>query len=141
MTEEAMTIEEAIAALNGCEYGEEGSKELFSQMKISGLVAVFGASDDLIEFRGAIDDEVGAWDGGTVYLTSRGLLANECDSESCPHFRREVEAAEKIVALWDPRDGLSWAYETAIPHQSFDVVWNGERYCEGIVFRLSDVSP
>lgn len=51
-------------AMNGREYRNEGSDALFAQMKRDGIVAVFGASDDLMEFRGAIYDEVGCYDGG-----------------------------------------------------------------------------
>jgi len=72
-----MDTKEAAAQLDGSQYGQEGSRELFAAMKAAGLVAVFGASDDLVEFRGAIDDEVGAYGGTTIPLTSDGLLVNE----------------------------------------------------------------
>lgn len=134
-----MTRDEAAAKLDGNEYGKEGSKELFATMKEAGLVAVFGASDDLMEFRGAINDEVGCYNGGTAYLTSTGLLANDCDSDDCPHFARAKEKAPTIDAVW-ASDGYSWTYKTAIPYTTFDIKEDGDNYCAGLVFSLADVA-
>lgn len=135
-----MDIETAANALHGCEYRKEGSRELFEQMKDAGLVAVFGASDDLMEFRGAIYDEIGAWDGGTAYLDDGGLLTNECENDDCPHFARVQKAARTIQARWCPSGDLSWDYVTDIPHATFDVREDDEIYCRGIVFRLADAT-
>lgn len=135
-----MTRDEAAAKLDGNEYREEGSKELFAAMKAAGLVAVFGASDDLMEFRGAINDEIGCWNGGTAYLTSAGLLVNDCESDNCPHFAKLQERATTIGAEWDV-NGFSWVYDTQIPHSTFIIKEDGENYCEGIVFALADVAP
>lgn len=134
-----MEINEAAAALDGNEYGSEGSPELFSKMKAARLVAVFGASDDLMEFRGAVDDESGAWNGGTAYFTDDGLFTASCDNDDCPHEKLARETAAKVCAKWDAGSGLSWRYETAIPHATFDIVEDGEQYCQGIVFSLDDL--
>lgn len=133
-----MDIHEAAAQLNGNEYRQEGSRELFKAMKAAGLVAVFGASDDIIEFQGAINDEVGAYGGGVAYVTPKGLLENECDDERCPYHARERQAATPIKAIWDD-GGFSWRYQTEIPHAKFVINEDGEPYCEGIVFALADV--
>lgn len=99
---------------------------------------MFGASDDLIEFRGAIHDELGA--PTTAYLTSEGLLQNECDSSECPHFEKMKAKAATIEALWCKEEGYSFTYKTDIPHETFEIVEDGEPYCRGIVFSLSDVA-
>lgn len=136
-----MTRDEAAAALDGGQYREEGSRDLFAAMKAAGLVAVFGASDDLMEFRGAIDDEVGAYDGGTAYLTGAGLLENDCGNDRCPHFERAKERAKTIEAVWSPEgENLSWVYGTEIPHATFQINEDDEPYCRGIVFSLSDAA-
>jgi len=136
-----MTRDEAAAALNGCWYGNEVSREMEAALKADGLVAVFGASDDLMELRGAISDEVGCYDGGTAYLNGSGLLVNDCDNDRCPHFERVKEAAKTIEAIWSPEgENLSWVYRTALPHSTFEVVEDGEPYCRGIVFLLSDAA-
>lgn len=133
-----ITKEDAAEKLNNSEYGEEGSKELWAEMKVAGLVAVFGASDDLMEFRGAINDEVDAYDGTTVYLNGDGLFKSLCDNDDCPHERAQKKGATELEAFWDI-DGFSWKYETDIPSIPFIVNEGGEPYCEGIVFALADV--
>ena len=134
-----MEISEASEQLSGCEYGDEGSLELFDKMDEHGLVAVFGASDDLMEFRGKIYDELGAYNGTTAYLDSGGLLVNDCDSDECPHFERDKESAQTIEAIWD-KNNIPWTYKTSIPHTSFKVMEDGEIYCVGIVFKLCDAA-
>ena len=91
-----------------------------------------------MELRGAIDEEVGAYDGGTAYVTPAGLVANDCDNDDCPHFKRAIAAAVPIDAKWDS-GGFSWQYDTEIPHEKFTIFEDGEPYCEGIVFALAEV--
>lgn len=133
-----MTPQEAADTLNGKQYREEGTKGFFGEMQRFGLVAVYGASDDLMEFEGAINDEVGCNNGGTAYLTSSGLVENDCESDDCPHFERLKASATKIHAKWDD-GGFSWRYETDIPHVKFIIYEDEDKYCEGIVFALADV--
>jgi hypothetical protein len=134
-----MTPQEAAAKLDGGEYRKEVSVEMARALRDAGLVAVYGASDDLMEFEGAIREEVGCYDGGTALLTRAGLLNNECENDDCPHFAKIKEMATPIHANWDER-GFSWTYETSIPHAKFVIKEDGENYCEGIVFALADVS-
>jgi hypothetical protein len=134
-----MTKEDAAKILHGNEYGNVGSKELFAAMNEARLVAVFGASDDLAEFCGAIDDEIGCYNGGDIFVTPAGLLTNECDNDDCPHYQRLEKTAVKIEAVWCETDDLSWSYKTEIPHVTFDIVEDGEVYCRGIVFSLDDL--
>lgn len=135
-----MTPQEAVDALNGAEYTKEGSPELFAKMKAAGLVAVFGASDDLVELRGAIHDEIDAYEGTTFYVTPKGLLEKESEDDDCPHFARERDKATPIEAKWcDEKLNTSWSYNTEIPHDTFSVYEEDELYCIGIVFALSDV--
>jgi len=133
-----MTPIDAASRLNGNEYREEGSRELFAEMKKAGLVAVYGASDDIMVFNGAIDDEVGCYNGGTAFLTSDGLLVNECEDSDCPYFLKLKQKAATIVAIW-AEDPFSWTYKTSIPHETFIIKEDGEDFCRGIVFALADV--
>jgi hypothetical protein len=135
---EAMTAQALAALLNGREYREEITKEEVKIAAESGLVAVFGYSDDGMEFVGAIDEQVGCYNGGTAYLTSAGLLTNDCGSDDCPHFSKMKAKAATIEAIFD-KDGYTWVYETAIPHETFEIVDDGEKFCRGIVFAMADV--
>lgn len=134
-----METKTAAAALNGSEYGQVGSPELLAEMKAAGLVAVFGASDDLMEFKGAIRDEVGAYEGTTVYVTCSGLveMAGECCRHAEAANAKARAEASRIEAFWADEPGLSWSYATDIPHETFEVMEDGEVYCRGIVFALA----
>lgn len=134
-----LIAQELAARINGRQYREETTKVDEQEAKAAGLVIVFGASDDLMEFRGAADDEVGAYGGSTVHFTSAGLLTNKCDEEGCPYFAKLKKTAATIEAKWDA-EGYSWIYETAIPHATFEVLEDDEKYCRGIVFALADVT-
>lgn len=132
-----MNKEELAALLNGREYGEEITKEEIQKAAQSGLVAVYGYSDDNMEFDGAIEDEIGCYGGGTAYLKDGKILANECNDSECPYFAEQLKTAFTITAIWDS-DGYSWTYQTSIPHATFDILEGGEKYCRGIVFKTID---
>lgn len=134
-----MTKEEAAQALHGNQYGKDGSLELFKEMKASRLVAIFGASDDLMEFRGAINNELDAYEGTTAYITANGLLENDCENDRCPHFAKLKASSVAIDALWCDEEDASWSYATSIPHTVFNIIEDDEIYCRGIVIDLNDV--
>jgi len=69
-----ITAEELAAKLNGREYGEEITDTEEIEAKKSGLVVIFGYSDDSAELRGAINDEIGCNGGGNSLLTETALL-------------------------------------------------------------------
>lgn len=123
--------------LDGREYGSELTEIEEKELKALGLVVVFGASDDLCEFRGAINDEVGCFDGGDIYVNAEGLIANNMDMfddfvpENSPEF-------VLIKMCWGLR-GYSWFCETDIPHESFKILDDGDPYCRGIIFSVDDM--
>jgi hypothetical protein len=137
-----VTPAEAAAELNGQEYNSRFHSEnhlLFKEMAMEGLVAVYGESDDLMEFCGAINDEISAYNGTTAYLDGNGLIENECSNEECPHFAIRKMHAKSIEALWCDEENVSWTFRTDIPHETFEIMEDDEVFCRGIVFRLSDV--
>jgi hypothetical protein len=140
---EFMNAKELAAQLNGAQYPLYPSKELVSQAKAAGLVIVYGASDDLMEFAGAIDDELGAYDGTTAYVDGQGLIPDResiyNDDDLKKYFAREPHA-KAIEALWCKEGEYSWTYKTEIPHETFEILEDGcPPYCRGIVFALADV--
>ncbi|WP_406660909.1 hypothetical protein V7O66_13880 [Methanolobus sp. ZRKC3] len=133
-----MNAKELATKLNGVEYGKM-HLDLCDAAEENGLVIVYGASDDLMEFMGAIDDEIGAFDGTTVYLDENGLLQNKCDNESCPHFINKLSRSKLYVrAIWQ-NSMPCWTYDTNLPHETYDMMDEGELYCKGIVFSLTDI--
>jgi hypothetical protein len=141
-----MRAYELAQQLNGSEYPLHISKELTTAAKQSRLVIVYGASDDLMEFEGAIYDEVGAYEGTKVRVDSEGLVPDyeqidkdQRDSKDKlrEYFQRE-NGGKEIEALWCKEPGISWTYKTAIPHEQFEILEDGDIYCRGIVFSLDD---
>lgn len=136
-----MTKEELANTLDGRIYGNEIDQATERAAAAAGLVVVFGASDDLIEFRGAINDEEGG--PGKVMLTPKGVLRSRCaEAEECPYFRELEKEAPTIEALWgaEGKDGPTWSYRTTIPHATFNIHDEDEFYCRGIVFELAHLS-
>ena len=122
-----MTKEELAMLLNGREYTEEITKDEEQQAKESGLVVVYGASDDIVEFRGAICDEAGAYGDSQINITREGLPENECDDSDCPYFINLLQNMPKIYVFWD-KDGYSWKYEVSWPVAEFDIVEGEDKY-------------
>lgn len=114
--------------LNGLPYGLEDRtiKELDAYYKEKGIVICFGQSDDLMELRGAIDDEYGCWDGGTICIDEKG---ND-DADANVYF--------PITAVW-AKENISWQYEFEPKHEVFNIYEDGEIYCRGIVFFVDDL--
>jgi hypothetical protein len=132
-----MTKEKMAERLDGRQYGNEMTLEDRELAGKGGLVIVFGASDDLMLFEGAVCDDVDVYKGDIAYLNENGLFRNECDDENCPYAEKEFEKCKTITAFWCPSHGGSWAYETDIPHATFKIYEGEGLYCTGIVFQLN----
>lgn len=127
--------------LNGRTYTEETTEEERAEAMALGIVIVHGYSDDNIEFVGALEYEVGCYDGGTIFLNEEGIF-EECECE-CKYSDRAKEKCKVIKALWCPDgsefDNASWAFVTDIPHETFDIVEDGDLFCRGIVFDIKSL--
>jgi len=136
--------------ITGIEYQGEGYAAQMLKFrdlaKAQGMVIVHGASDDLMEFEGAINDELDAYDGATAYLDADGIygVPSGCNAENeepkCQHHKDCLVKCKTIEAVWD-ENGIPWTYKTDIPHATFDIMEDGEVYCRGIVFHLSELMP
>ena len=129
-----MNIKQFAKSISGKEYGyPQFTKEEIETAKESGFVVVYGCSDDLMEFEGAIQDEGGCYLGGELYFNKSGVIKGGMCLPS-----------SKITAVWDrdeDKNGnmITWTYETEIPHETFMIYEGGEPYCRGIVFSVDDV--
>lgn len=134
-----MTKEQLAEMLNGREYGSEITKAEEREASTHRLVVVFGASDDNVEFRGAIDEEEFAFEGGTFLVSRVGVFDND-HSCNCPYcgFDKAKERGVLIEAEWNHK-GYSWVISTKIPHAAFDIMEDGEKFCRGIVFSIADL--
>lgn len=125
--------------LNGREYGNEISDEEMLQAKNDEVVIVFGASDDLMWFRGAIYAELDAYEGTTAYFDRSGLMTNQCENNRCPYHHKITAEAATIDAIFSGEDDFTWTFKTHIEHKTFVIYEDGEPYCRGIVFELASV--
>jgi len=127
--------------LTGREYGKEMLKEEEQQAKAAGLIVIFGASDDLMEFRGFVDDERGA--PTIALIDAKGLLPFrediEHDDEALKDYFARAPQVRAVDALWAKEDGYSWTYRTDMRHATFEIVEGGEPYCRGIVIDVADL--
>lgn len=140
-----MTTEELAARLNSREYGEELTREEELAADEHGLVVIFGASDDLVELRGAIDDELSASGGAEFLIDPEGAVPTERDDDwdddqMAKYFERR-KGAHKVEALWCEEEPYSWTYRTGLPHARFDILEDGEPFCRGIVVHVHDLEP
>lgn len=147
-----ITKEEFAQRLTGREYTDEISRAEEAEAKASGLLVVFGASDDLMEFRGALRDEANAYEGATARISKEAKLHPD-DLDEHEEFLKEhglydafmARFGNEIKAAWCPHKEdpaapkCSWLITTELPHATFDVMEDGDLYCRGIVINTKDL--
>ncbi len=149
-----MTKEQLAELLNGNDRRNEMTKKLEQTAKENNLLVLFGASDDLLEMRGAIYDELGAYEGGVYALALDGEMYADGEEENTYHkaigkrvlplsdeYTNNDDNPRLIRAEWCPDDqpDLSWRITSNLPSAEFKILKDGEPYCEGIVIDLSEV--
>jgi Ribosomal protein L4 len=138
-----MTAKELAERLNKRQYRAEMTDAEKALAKENRLVVVFGASDDLMEFRGAIYDEVDCCEGGVAFIDRDKVYRKprccEVDADECPLLREKLDGLTCIEAVWCGDTGASWSYKTLAPHETFEIMEDDELYCIGIVFSLDDL--
>ena len=121
-----ITVADFASKLDGREYRSEISNDECRQAKRAGLCVVFGYSDDNVELRGVIEDEV------------PGHEDRPSQQEAAAWFSRAVGENVRIDAKWD-HDGYSWFIDADASEKAyFDIVEDGEKFCRGVVFRFAD---
>jgi len=132
-----MTIQEFAKMLDGREMGHEYTEEQEELAKGLGFIFVYGYSDDNAEFRGAIDEEVGRYGSKTIHLDEKGIF-EECECR-CSRSVLAKEKCKTIEAVWHDVGEFAWTYETNIPHATFIIMEDGEKFCCGIVFDIKSL--
>lgn len=133
-----MTIKDFAQQLNGKEYDScMFLKSELQTAKENGWVIVTGASDDLMEFEGAMYDEGGCFDGGKVFFSKEAVWNGEDDKSAFPNCIEAIWCGKEI--LDENGNVILWTYETDIPHETFMVYEDGRPYCKGIVFSVADL--
>lgn len=164
--EKIETIEDVAKLLDGNEYGDELRNELKINIKDlckeNKWVIVFGYSDDNVEIRGAIDDELGAWNGALLKLVNKGdFYLEDCDeygyedatykkatstlftdiSENELNDIKETGYKNTCIieALWCPENSdTSWQFNCkGAEYARFNIMEDEELYGECLVIDLS----
>lgn len=144
-----MTKEELAIRLNGRPRRNEIAKDEEHQAKAERLLVVFGASDDLCELRGVINDEVGAYEGCTLLISKTGLLMPAIDRDDIDVLEKhnvlkyvldQHDGAVKINVSWCSSPEYSWTVETDTPHATFDIYEDSHKFCRGIVLDLKELA-
>lgn len=148
-----MNTKELAEKLNGIEYPPRLSREFVSEMRKAELFIVYGSSDDLIEFEGAINDEIGCYEGAKILVDRQGTLPvtrwylsdiidkNDDDEDFEKHIREHIgrlDHAKIVQPMWCDGE-IPWTYKTEIPHETFDVMEDGKVFCRGMVIALADL--
>lgn len=151
-------VQTVATALDGWEYGEP-CPLTESFLKSAGVVVVTGSSDDLIQFWGAIDEELGCGQGTKFRLDAEGVLSPFDDvphneDEMREYFRREIAAKTIITAHWCDRahGDYAWSFDIEnplmahFPHETFNLWFpkderEGEtgHFCKALVFFARDL--
>jgi len=138
------TKESLAAILDGREIGNEVQGLDLPQIKAAGLLIVYGASDDLVEFDGVFRDEAGAGhECKTIKFDREGLIQgweefvdnDPTVGEAESHIMR-IRNAKFVTAFWCRKDHATWSFETSLPHAKFKIMEDGEVFCEGLVIQL-----
>lgn len=120
-----MNTKEWVEKLNNIEYPAVEIWDMRKELENNGIVVVYGASDDLIEIEGAIQDEGDCYKDRKFYLNKDGL----------------TDKSEYYIKVTHPHNGtVQFEYDTNIPNvEWFNVVEEGDLYCKGFVFNKNDL--
>jgi len=72
-----MNKEQLVEEINKLGFSDSIIEQLNDEAKKNNLIFVFGASDDLMEFRGAICDEVGVYEGGFAFINNGCIISSD----------------------------------------------------------------
>jgi hypothetical protein len=136
-----MTLKEFAVKFNGREYGSEIVGDEEKLLKENGIVMMFGESDDTLELRGAIRDEIFQYSyvETTIYFSNGKLLKNECKDNDCPYLSERRKHTKTVTTIWNGENGYPWSFETEIPHEKFSIIKDGNKYCRGILFYIDHI--
>lgn len=113
--------------------GNEVPYDIIKLAKANNYLIFFGHSDNTIEICSCRYYEFDAYKSTTLYIT-----------HNCVYHENEVHptAAYPVHARFTEQSRKStvmWSFTTDIPHETFNIMENGELYCRGIVIDLNNL--
>lgn len=125
-------LKQAADMMNGRQYRDETDEEIVEFLKENRLVAIYGASDDIVMFEGMINDEWYPGGNGEVYLTKGGPIE---DPATYDRFGKEYTT---FFCRW-ASEGFSWTYDLDLDHETFIIKEEDGLYCRGAVIKWDDL--
>lgn len=143
-----MTIEKSFAEkLNGREYRSEITDSECKYALDNNLLVIFGASDDLIEFRGAIESEMNSYQISNFFLLKAEddfRIISEYEWDELQSYVQDygIIIPHKVIkSYWSGGESkYCFSYSMSFPHENFNIMEDGEFYCQGVVINLNKVS-
>lgn len=115
----------------------------FEYAKANSLVVAFCLSDDLLEFRGAIFDELDASEGTLAYIFNGKAISEDeliQDQEVLQKYGfLSSRPSLSVEAIWEPEGGIDAVWLVKVmgtESASFNVMEDGRVFCQGAVFQL-----
>lgn len=137
---EKLTAKMVAERMNGREYMHEIGDDEENELVFRGLVVVFGYSDDNVELRGAITEEVGCYEHGTIPILDGDIFVppcgDDCERYDCQLLKDAYRRSKSIRAEFKS-DG--WKFDADFPYEKFVIMEDGKVFGEGIVFDLEDL--
>lgn len=141
------TIMELATDLHWREYRSEITHEESEYCKWKNWLVIFWASDDLLEFRWAINDEVWAWNWTKVYLWKEKIIDiwylddqfQEADIDDDIHKLIMDTIKKEWIKIEAIADDPNYQFFIKTDFQNsaeFEILEDGEKYCRGLVLDL-----
>ena len=135
-----LTKEQMARSISGNQYLQEISPLDRIIAKNSGLLIIYGASDDITVFDGVIMDEAGAYDGENHKILSNGDIFNRDDlhDQIVSKGYRVPQTKINVTAEFAPDDvECTWRITTDVPFAPFNIFEDDDLYCIGAVVEFS----
>ena len=136
-----VTAEEFAALIDGNQYLKETTKEQCQLAFNSGLMVIYGYSDDGLCVDGVGADQYGAFDGGKFHFSKAGVrVVQNWDwhSEAIRLGYTPPTSAFFVDAQWCPDGyGVSWRIVPDCPHFTFNIMEDDDLFCVGAVVDMA----
>lgn len=134
--------------LNRDMYGVPTNMEVWN----NNLVVLYGHSDDLIEVRGAVHDEIDSYGEDKLALILAGEKIDDDEDEMNIDIPGIFRLSEDYGHDDNPRlitvrygsvenTQADWEFDTDMPHATFMLNKKGKPFCKGIVIDLDEITP
>ena len=146
-------LKEVAQELNNIDYNDIDDyvrNKISVPLKENGIVVAFGQSDDLLELRGAIYDEIDCYSPTkAIWLENQFIDCNKLDKlyefledEYDGLFINSIQNLckdAKFIEINPEVKNCQFEYTTNIPCEWFNVLLDNELYCKGFIFNIESL--